>query len=134
MRSLRNGYYYYYYYNTPPPTCVYFEIVLKAGWYIMWRKPKGCQRCRMFPWTPPPKKKKKKKKNYSTPAFFQGVLGNYFDSLLSDPLLWNILFHYLMNPFLWRRCVNRASLSHRVVSVICGTCTTPVLGCLVIRS
>ena len=26
---------------------------------------------------------------------------NYFDSLLSDPLLWKILFHYLMNIFIW---------------------------------
>ena len=28
------------------------------------------------------------------------IIGNYLDSLLSDPLLWNVLFHYLMNLFL----------------------------------
>ena len=45
------------------------------------------------------------KEDYSTPALFawdkRALFGNYFDSLLSDPLLWNVLFHYLMNPFLW---------------------------------
>ena len=32
----------------------------------------------------------------------RALFGNYFDSLLSDALFWNVLFHYLTNPFLWR--------------------------------
>ena len=43
------------------------------------------------------------RKDYSTSALFawdkRALFGNYFDSLLSDPLLWKVLFHYLMNPF-----------------------------------
>ena len=42
---------------------------------------------------------------YYTSALFVGdyreLFGYYLDSLLSDHLLWNVLFHYLMSIFLW---------------------------------
>ena len=45
------------------------------------------------------------REDYCTPALFardyRELFGYYLDSLLSDPLLWNVLFHYLMNLFLW---------------------------------
>ena len=41
------------------------------------------------------------REDYCTPALFARDYRDYLDSLLSDPLLWNGLFHYLMNPLLW---------------------------------
>ena len=58
--------------------------------------------------------------DYCTPALFERdymqLFGNYFDSLLSDPLLWNILSHYLMNLFfLW---INVGAMDFWIVSLL----------------
>ena len=47
------------------------------------------------------------REDYSTPTSTlfvwdkRALFGNYLESLLSNSLLWNVLFHYLTNLFLW---------------------------------
>ena len=56
----------------------------------------------------------------------QGITGNYFgnylDSLLSDPLLWNLLFHYLMNLFFWMlvQCTSKMCPFHILSKIFLG--------------